>query len=118
MSRVRDWLRARAPGPVMELERWLAPEGAAAAADADGREREGRPGRSAAPDGDVPVSEELARAAGLALERALARPGRIRESAFDLLAADALFTWACEAALEEDEPEERLHRILEETLGR
>jgi len=78
----------------------------------------GVPGRSAAPDGDVPVSEELARAAGLALERALARPGRIRESAFDLLAADALFTWACEAALEEDEPEERLHRILEETLGR
>lgn len=116
MSRVRDWLRARAPGPVMELERWLAPEGTA---DADGRERadEGR-GRADAPPRDVPISEELARAAGHALERALARPGRVRESAFDLLAADALFTWACEAALEEDEPEERLHRILEETLGR
>jgi len=32
-----------------------------------------------------------------ALARALARPGRNRESAFDLLAGDALLTYACEA---------------------
>lgn len=36
-----------------------------------------------------------------ALSRALERPGRIREAAYFLLAADAFFTYACEAAARE-----------------
>jgi hypothetical protein len=36
----------------------------------------------------------------------------VRESAFRLLEADALVTYACEAALEADDPESALRRIL------
>jgi len=51
--------------------------------------------------------------AGLSrLEEARARPGRLRESAFRLLEADALLTYACEAALEADDPDAALRRIL------
>jgi hypothetical protein len=51
--------------------------------------------------------------AGLArLDGARARPGRVRESAFRLLEADALLTYACEAALEVDDPPVALRRIL------
>jgi hypothetical protein len=46
------------------------------------------------------------------LQQARARPGRVRESAFRLLEADALLTYACEAALESDDPEAALRRIL------
>jgi hypothetical protein len=46
------------------------------------------------------------------LDEARARPGRVRESAFRLLEADALLTYACEAALESDDPEAELRRIL------
>lgn len=46
------------------------------------------------------------------LNSARARPGRVRESAFCLLEADALLTYACEAALESDDPEAALRRIL------
>jgi hypothetical protein len=46
------------------------------------------------------------------LEAALARPGRVRESAFRLLEADALLTYACEAALEAEDPAGALRRIL------
>lgn len=52
-------------------------------------------------------------AAGLSrLDEARSRPGRVRESAFRLLEADALLTYACEAALERDDPEAALQRIL------
>jgi hypothetical protein len=47
-----------------------------------------------------------------ALERALAQPGRVRAAAFDLLAADALVTYACEAALECDDPDAELARLV------
>jgi len=46
------------------------------------------------------------------LDAARARPGRVRESAFRLLEADALLTYACEAALESGDPEAALRRIL------
>ncbi len=50
---------------------------------------------------------------GLAeLARARAEPGRVRASAFHLLAADALVTYACEAALEGPEPAEAFGDIL------
>ncbi|MDF2697623.1 MAG: hypothetical protein K0S65_6006, partial [Labilithrix sp.] len=44
-----------------------------------------------------------------------ARLGRVRDSAFRLLEADALLTYACEAALERDDPETALQRILHST---
>ena len=46
------------------------------------------------------------------LDEARAEPGRVRESAFRLLEADALLTYACEAALESDDPATALRRIL------
>jgi hypothetical protein len=55
---------------------------------------------------------ELTAAAGRALEAARRHPGRVRDSAFHLLAADALLTYACEAGLESDDPGVALQRIL------
>jgi len=57
--------------------------------------------------------EALAESARRALRAAAARPGRVRESAFDLLAADALLTYACEAALESEDPEGALDALLD-----
>lgn len=48
-----------------------------------------------------------------ALGEALERPGRDREAAFRLLAADAYLTWACEAAVELGEPETALRGLLD-----
>lgn len=53
--------------------------------------------------------------ARMALDEARAKPGRVRESAFHLLAADALVTYACEAALDEADPSTALRTILLET---
>ena len=46
------------------------------------------------------------------LESAVARPGRDREAAHQLLAADALVTYACEAASEADDVEGALAEVL------
>jgi hypothetical protein len=51
------------------------------------------------------------------LTMALSRPGRQRASAFRLLEADALFTYACEAALESEDPMGVLRRILVVAAG-
>jgi hypothetical protein len=66
----------------------------------------------------VATAEQLTRAALDALGRARARPGRHRESAFDLLAADALVTYACEAAVEGEDIEDGLSRILRTVSAR
>ena len=58
----------------------------------------------------------LQSAAEDALQRALGQPGRVRGAAFDLLAADALLTYACEVALEGDDPEGDLDALV--ALGR
>lgn len=50
------------------------------------------------------------------LEEAFARPGRVRESAFALLTADALLTYASEAALEADDPDAALRELLSALL--
>ncbi|MCJ7627247.1 MAG: hypothetical protein MUO50_02550 [Longimicrobiales bacterium] len=47
-----------------------------------------------------------------ALSRALERPGRIRESAYFLLAADAFFTYACEAVAREGNVRAGLEGLL------
>lgn len=49
-------------------------------------------------------ASELMHAGRAALDRARAHPGRRRDSAFELLGADALITRACEAALDEADP--------------
>jgi hypothetical protein len=55
----------------------------------------------------VLTAEGLAR-----LHLARARLGRERASAFRLLEADALITYASEAALDSEDPENALRRIL------
>jgi hypothetical protein len=52
---------------------------------------------------------------GARLAAARARLGRVRESAFRLLEADALITYACEAALEREDPEAALRQVLSAT---
>ena len=60
------------------------------------------------------MPESLLRAGLLHLEEALGRPGRDREAAYQLLAADALVTYGCEAASEAVD----VRGALREVLGR
>jgi hypothetical protein len=92
---VRAWLAGRRPRPAFDLAPWL--EGAEDAAS---------------------TSEALGRLSGRALDLTLSAPGRVRESALNLLAADALITYACEAALEREDPEKALAAILDEVSER
>ena len=48
-----------------------------------------------------------------ALEQARLSPGRVRNSAFQLLTADALITYACELALEGEDPDLVLGVIMQ-----
>jgi hypothetical protein len=73
------------------------------------------PGDNSDPDGGVAsVPESLLRAGLLHLEDAVGRPGRDREAAYHLLAADALVTYGCEAASEAVD----VCGVLREVLGR
>jgi hypothetical protein len=45
---------------------------------------------------------------------ALGKPGRNREAAFDLLAGDALLTYACEALARADDPGREFEGLLRE----
>ncbi len=60
------------------------------------------------------VAEALARAGTAALAEAIALPPGERDAAFRLLAADALLTWACEAAAGAPDPRAMLERVLEQ----
>jgi len=84
-----SWLAARRPVAPMSMDAWL---------------------ESAHESGSV--LSELTSAGGAALDHALAHPGRARDSAFHLLAADALITYACEAALDSDDPDAALSGIV------
>ncbi len=57
-------------------------------------------------------SRSLASVAILQLNKAIERPGRDREGAFHLLAADALMTYACEIAVDEEDSVEVLSNLL------
>jgi hypothetical protein len=94
MSERSTWLAARRPAPPADLAAGL---------------------EFAASDGAL--QDELAAEGRARLALALARLGRVRESAFRLLEADALITYACEAALDLDDPEAALRRILVATGG-
>ncbi len=89
MSGPRAWLAGRTPPAPESFQPWLESESLS---------------------GD-PV-DALCGAARTSLAEALARPGRNREAAFRLLAADALATYACEAAAESSGLEARLLDIL------
>ncbi len=61
--------------------------------------------------------EALLEAGIRALQEVLARPGRRREVAFRLLAADAFLTYACEVAADAPDVEEALLRVLRRTVS-
>lgn len=90
MSGTRAWLEARRPAPPADL-----------AARLVGLDLEGET-----------LVEALTHAGRTRLDEARARPGRVRESAFLLLEADALLTYAAEAALETRDPAGALRSIL------
>ena len=89
MSEVQAWLSTRQPSPPPQLSEAL---------HADG--------------GQGAMHVRLAGAAVAQLDWARANPGRRRESAFHLLAADALLTYACEAALESHDADGSLSNLL------
>lgn len=63
------------------------------------------------------VCEALLRAGLSELDVSRSAPGRVRASAFHLLAADALLTYACEAALEDADPRIALVGILQQAAA-
>jgi hypothetical protein len=89
------WLSARTPPAPDELKQWLTIDD-----------------RSAG-EGGASLTGPLLKAASVHLEEAASRPGRDREAAYRLLAADALITYACEAASEAADVEAALEEILE-----
>ncbi len=90
MTALRDWLDARRPTVPDGLKEWLAVED------------------------EVPVSVVgLADLGIAALDRAEVAQQLDRHTAFQLLAADALLTYACEAAVDEPEVASGLHLILD-----
>lgn len=100
------WMVDRRPGAPRQLAERLGAE-VDGAAPSDG-EGEGR-------GTWTPVLSELAR---LRLDDARARPGRVRDSAFDLLVADALLTYACESALDAEDPDAALLELFAIGVGR
>jgi len=92
VNRIAVWLDARRPEAPAELR------------SAIDHALEGVPSGS--------TQDVIERGAQQSLDSALARPGRVRGSAFDLLSADALLTFACEAALESEEPDTALAALL------
>lgn len=90
MSRVQAWLAAREPSPPAALVEHLV-----------------------VPTEHGPQVALLAAEARRMLDEAVRRPGRRRDAAFLLLGADALFTYACEAAAEEEDVEAALREVLD-----
>ena len=92
-----DWVAARTPPAPDELKAWLK-----------------IPDDISDPDGGVAsVPESLLRAGLLHLEEAVGRSGRDREAAYQLLAADALVTYGCEAASESADVRGALREVLD-----
>ena len=92
-----DWVAARTPPAPDELKAWLK-----------------IPDDTSDPGGGVAsVPECLLRAGLLHLEEAVGRPGRDREAAYQLLAADALVTYGCEAASESADVRGVLRAVLD-----
>ena len=77
------WLSTRTPPAPDELKSWLIVDDS-----------------SGSGGGGTSLTGSLVKAGLRHLEEAVARPGRDRQAAYRLLAADALITYACEAASE------------------
>lgn len=92
MSDLASWLQGRQPRPPTAMKEWL----------------------DAGFDGTRPLYRTLGDRGLEALDRARAAPGRVRDSALHLLTADALLTYACEAALEAPDPGAALWEILDD----
>jgi hypothetical protein len=96
MDSPTDWLATRTPPAPDELNAWLKiPDGGT---DAD--------------TGMASVPGSLLKAGLVHLEHAVARPGRDRTAAYQLLAADALITYGCEAASEARDVRSALREVL------
>lgn len=75
--------------------------------------RPGKGGDEAASSVDPEtVVRELAAGALRRMDGVLGHPGGGRELAFELLAADALLTWACEAAADATRPDDMLREVV------
>ncbi len=103
-AELRPWLEGSREGPA---------EGSAGGLP-DGRPKDVPEGASHHPAGPgaEEAGPELARRGVEALRRATDAPGRNRDSAFHLLAADAYLTWSSEALLEGPDPEAALRALL------
>ena len=98
MKSSTDWIALRTPPPPEELKAWLKiPIDEMESASAS-----------------VPMPTLLLKAGLAHQDEVEARPGRNREAAYQLLAADALITYACEAAAEATD----IHGTLGEILHR
>ena len=91
MSELGDWMAGRTPSAPAAFVRWL---------DSEAEVSDG-------------VSAALLDKALQSLDEALARPGRNREGALHLLAADGFLTYACEAATEADDVGATLRSLVE-----
>ncbi len=101
MDSPNDWLATRMPPAPDELKAWLKVS--------DG---------GANPDGEMASLPGSLVASGSAhLDEAVAMPGRDREAAYQLLAADALITYACEAASEAVDVRGVLNEVLVRVLA-
>lgn len=90
MTRLGTWLDTRRPAVPEGLKEWLAV------------------------NADLPLSAEALTDLGIAaLDRAEVSQRLDRHAAFQLLAADAFLTYACEAAVDEPDVASRLHLILD-----
>ena len=96
MDSPKDWLASRTPTAPDELRAWLTIADVVTKSSSRA----------------VAVSGLLAEAGRVHLDKAVARPGRDRGAAHELLAADALITYACEAAGEATDVDAVLHDIL------
>ena len=96
MDSPTDWLATRTPPAPDELKAWLKIPDAGTDADT----------------GVASVPGSLLKAALVHLEDAVVRPGRDREAAYQLLAADALITYGCEAASEARDVRSALREVL------
>jgi len=95
MTELGDWISGRTPAAPVEFAKWLNPE-----VEASGC-----------------LSSALLDEALRSLNRALAHPGRDREGALHLLAADGFLTYACEAATEADDVGATLRNLVERTAA-
>ena len=94
MTDLTAWIATRTPGAPAPLQAWVtrALEGSGSA-------------------------EQLLTSGIEALDRARAQPGRVRSSAFELLGADALLTYASEASLDDADPRHALKRLIRATAA-